>query len=123
MERQKIHIIIAYFLIYIVWGSTYYFMGVALRDFPPFLLGAFHFTTAGLILLLYSWYQKEPVFKKRLIKKSAISGIVLLFIDMAVVIHPLRCHFSRYDTGKRRCNMDTNSRLDRNAIECDDDKQ
>lgn len=65
MGRQKIHIIIAYFLIYIVWGSINYFMGVALRDFPPFLLGAFRFTTAGLILLLYSWYRKEPVFKKK----------------------------------------------------------
>lgn len=86
MEKRKIHIILAYFLIYIVWGSTYYFIGVALRDLSPFLLGAFRFTTAGLILLLWCWYRKEPVFKKSLIKKSAISGIVLLFIDMAVVM-------------------------------------
>lgn len=86
MERRKVNIIIAYFLIYIVWGSTYYFIGVALRDLPPFLLGAFRFTTAGLILLLWCMYRGEPVFKKSLVKKSAISGIVLLFIDMAVVM-------------------------------------
>ena len=84
--NRKIGIVIAYFLIYVVWGSTYYFIGVALKGFPPFLLGAFRFTTAGLILLLWCWYRKEPVFKKSLIKKSAISGIVLLFIDMAVVM-------------------------------------
>ena len=43
-------IIIAYFLIYVVWGSTYFFIGMALKDIPPFLLGALRFTAAGLIL-------------------------------------------------------------------------
>lgn len=86
MGNKKLSIIIAYFLIYVVWGSTYYFIGVALKGLPPFLLGAFRFTTAGLILMLWCWYRGEPIFKKSLIKKSAISGIVLLFIDMAVVM-------------------------------------
>jgi len=79
-------IIVAYFLIYVVWGSTYYFIGVALQGLPPFLLGALRFTTAGLLLLLWCRYRGEPVFRKSLIRKSAISGIVLLFIDMAVVM-------------------------------------
>lgn len=86
MDKKKLSIIIAYFLIYVVWGSTYYFIGVALRGLPPFLLGAFRFTTAGLLLLAWCRYRGEPIFKKSLIKKSAISGIVLLFIDMAVVM-------------------------------------
>lgn len=86
MDKKKLSIIIAYFLIYVVWGSTYYFIGVALRGLPPFLLGAFRFTAAGLLLLAWCWYRGEPIFKKSLIKKSAISGIVLLFIDMAVVM-------------------------------------
>ncbi|WP_029902679.1 EamA family transporter [Prevotella sp. 10(H)] len=83
---SKTGIIVAYFLIYVVWGSTYYFIGVALKGLPPFLLGAFRFTTAGLILLLWCRYRGEAVFRKSLIRKSAISGIVLLFIDMAVVM-------------------------------------
>ena len=83
---KKINILIAYFLIYVVWGSTYYFIGVALKGFPPFLLGALRFTIAGGILLGICYFRKEAVFKKSLIKKSAISGVVLLFIDMAVVM-------------------------------------
>ncbi|MBL3547258.1 EamA family transporter [Chryseobacterium sp. KMC2] len=79
-------IIIAYFLIFVVWGSTYYFIGVALKGLPPFLLGALRFTSAGLLLLLWCWFKGEPVFSKTLIQKSAVSGIVLLFIDMAVVM-------------------------------------
>ena len=84
--KKKIGIIVAYFLIYVVWGSTYYFIGVALKGFPPFLLGALRFTVAGLLLLGWCYYRGEPIFRKNLIKKSAISGIVLLFVDMAVVM-------------------------------------
>ena len=83
---MSISIIIAYFLIYVVWGSTYYFIGVAMKGLPPFLLGAIRFTIAGVILFGWCYFKGEPVFNKDLIKKSAISGIVLLFIDMAVVM-------------------------------------
>ena len=79
-------VLVAYFLIYVVWGSTYFFIGVALKGFPPFLLGAIRFTIAGLLLLGWRCLKGEPVFRKDLIKKSAISGIVLLFVDMAVVM-------------------------------------
>ena len=84
--KQTISIVIAYFLIYVVWGSTYYFIGVALKGLPPFLLGALRFTFAGLILLGWCFLRGEPVFRISLIRKSAISGIVLLFIDLAVVM-------------------------------------
>ena len=86
MNKKKISIVVAYFLIYVVWGSTYYFIGVALKGLPPFLLGAIRFSFAGLILLVWCFLRGEPVFRKNLIKKSAITGIVLLFIDMAVVM-------------------------------------
>lgn len=84
--KQKFGILIAYFLIYVVWGSTYYFIGVALQDFPPFLLGGIRFITAGLLLLGLCLYRGEPVMRRQLIRRSAITGIILLFIDMAVVM-------------------------------------
>lgn len=84
--KLKWSVIAAYFLIYVVWGSTYFFIGVALRGMPPFLLGALRFTAAGLLLLAVCCFRGEPVFGKALIKRSAVSGIVLLFIDMAVVM-------------------------------------
>lgn len=79
-------ILLAYFLIYVVWGSTYFFIGVALKDFPPFLLGALRFTMAGIILLGLCHLRGERVFRKSLVIRSAVSGVVLLFIDMAVVM-------------------------------------
>lgn len=84
--KMRVSVLIAYFLIYVVWGSTYFFIGVALRGMPPFLLGALRFSAAGLILLAVCRLRGEPIFKKSLIRKSAVSGIVLLFVDMAVVM-------------------------------------
>lgn len=86
VNRNLAGILIAYFLIYVVWGSTYFFIGVALRDFPPFLLGALRFTIAGIILLGICHLRGEQVFRRSLVMRSAVSGIILLFIDMAVVM-------------------------------------
>ena len=86
IDKKSVQIIFAYFLIYVVWGSTYYFIGYALNDFPPFLLGAVRFSIAGVLLLAWRYYKGVKVFEKSLVKKSAVSGLVLLFIDMAVIM-------------------------------------
>lgn len=85
-KPERWNILTAYFLIYVVWGSTYYFISVALKGFPPFLLGGLRFGVAGLLILAYSRVRREPVFRGSLIRKSAVSGIILLFIDMAVIM-------------------------------------
>ena len=82
----RLAVVMAYFMIYVVWGSTYYFIGVALQGFPPFLLGGLRFVAAGLLLLAYSRFRGERVFRGSLVRKSAVSGIVLLFIDMSVIM-------------------------------------
>lgn len=86
VSRKGLSVAIAYFLIYVVWGSTYYFIGEALKGFPTFLLGALRFSIAGLILLFFCRMRNEKVFHPLLIVRSAVSGIVLLFIDMAVIM-------------------------------------
>jgi len=85
-KTSKSAVITAYFLIYVVWGSTYFIIGQALDDFPPFLLGALRFSVAGLLLLGWCLLKGEKVFRGDLIKKSVISGVILLFIDMAVIM-------------------------------------
>lgn len=67
-------------------GLHLFFIGVALKDFSPFLLGALRFTAAGIILLGICYLRGEQIIKKSLVKRSAVSGIVLLFVDMAVVM-------------------------------------
>ncbi len=86
LTERKLPVFIAYFLIYVVWGSTYYFIGVALEGFPTFLLGALRFSVAGLLLLACCVLHGERVFRPSLVRRSAVTGIVLLFVDMAVVM-------------------------------------
>lgn len=87
---SRIAIIVAYFLIYVVWGSTYYFIGVCLRDFPPFVLGTLRFVVAGTILLVACKMRGELLFRRGLILKAAVCGIVLLFVDQGVIMFAQR---------------------------------
>lgn len=49
---HTIRLIAAFAAVYLVWGSTYLAMKVAIRTLPPILMGAIRFTVAGLLLLL-----------------------------------------------------------------------
>jgi drug/metabolite transporter (DMT)-like permease len=44
-------VVIAYAVVSVIWGSTYFGIRIALESFPPFLLGAVRFLPAGLLLL------------------------------------------------------------------------
>jgi drug/metabolite transporter (DMT)-like permease len=46
-------VIIAFATVYLVWGSTYFFIKMAVDGFPPLLLGALRFLVAGILLLMW----------------------------------------------------------------------
>ena len=49
-------------VVYLVWGSTYFFILLALKGFTPMILGGFRFIVAGLIMLLYCAIRGEKIF-------------------------------------------------------------
>ncbi|RKE56139.1 EamA family transporter [Sphingobacterium detergens] len=79
-------VVVAYFIIYVVWGSTFFFIEKALHSFPPFILGSFRFVTASAILMSYCAIKGYKLFNKRSILEAAFVGFLLLFVDMAGVI-------------------------------------
>jgi drug/metabolite transporter (DMT)-like permease len=79
-------VLIAFATVYIVWGSTYFFIRMAVHGFPPMLMGALRFTTAGLLLLGWSAYKGDKIFVKKDIINSGISGLLTLFIATGIVI-------------------------------------
>lgn len=80
-------VIIAFATIYIVWGSTYFFIEVAVRGgIPPFLLGATRFIVAGLLMLGWSVAKGEKVFVIKNILRASVSGILLLFVGIGSAI-------------------------------------
>jgi hypothetical protein len=44
-------VILAFAIVYVVWGSTYYFIQVAVISIPPMMLGALRFLAAGGLLI------------------------------------------------------------------------
>ena len=83
---SPIMVIIAFAVVYIVWGSTYFFIQKAILGFPPFLLGALRFLLAGILMTGWCLLKGEKIFGIPNIKHAAISGVLLLFIGNGVVI-------------------------------------
>ncbi|MDB5146353.1 MAG: EamA family transporter, partial [Mucilaginibacter sp.] len=79
-------VVIAFATVYIVWGSTYFFIKIAVAGFPPLLLGALRFFTAGLLLMVWCAIKGEKIFVKQSILHAAVSGFLLLVIGNGAVI-------------------------------------
>lgn len=77
---------VAFATVYIVWGSTYFFIQRALAGFPPFFLGAFRFVVAGLLMLSWSLAQGEKVLSWKVAKPAIVTGLLLLFVGNGVII-------------------------------------
>ncbi len=79
-------IIFAYLVVYIVWGSTFFFIEKSLHAFPPFVLGSIRFIIAGTLLMGYCYFKGYKIFIKSAVKDAAMVGFLLLFVDMAAII-------------------------------------
>ena len=79
-------IVFAYLVVYIVWGSTFFFIEKALHAFPPFVIGSIRFLTAGALLMGYCKIKGYTLFERTAVKQAVFVGFLLLFLDMAAVI-------------------------------------
>lgn len=79
-------VLLAFATVFIVWGSTYFFIGMAVHGFPPMLLGAVRFLTAGTIMLIWSKIKGEKIWIKKDVINAGISGFFILFMAIGVVI-------------------------------------
>lgn len=80
-------VIIAFATVYLVWGSTYFFIRVAMQGgFPPFILGALRFILAGVIMLAWCAIKGEKLFVAKDILPATVTGILLLTVATGIVI-------------------------------------
>ncbi|MFA4868913.1 MAG: EamA family transporter [Pedobacter sp.] len=85
-KAAPLMVILAFAIVYVVWGSTYFFIQKALAGFPPFILGAFRFLAAGFLLIIWCSIKGEKIFDKKSIKHAAIGGILMLGVGNGLVI-------------------------------------
>lgn len=85
-KAAPLMVILAFAIVYVVWGSTYFFIQKALAGFPPFILGAFRFLAAGFLLITWCAIKGEKIFDKKSIRHAAIGGILMLGVGNGLVI-------------------------------------
>lgn len=83
---SKWMVILAFAIVYIVWGSTYFFIRIGIEHIPPLLMACLRFLTAGLLLLGWCAFKKETLFNSEAIKPAIVSGLLLLFIGNGAVV-------------------------------------
>jgi drug/metabolite transporter (DMT)-like permease len=83
---SPVMVVIAFATVYLVWGSTYFFIQRAVETIPPFILGAIRFLIAGGLLLGWCAIKGEKLFNWTHIKPALVSGFLMLFIGNGAVI-------------------------------------
>lgn len=78
-------VIAAFAVIYIVWGSTYFFIHIVIQEIPVTIMGTLRFLTAGLIMTGWCLIGGEKLFVWKDILFAAFIGFLLLFIGNGAV--------------------------------------
>jgi drug/metabolite transporter (DMT)-like permease len=70
-------IVLAFISVYVIWGSTYLAIRIAVATVPPFFAAGTRFVLAGLILFAYAYVLKLPVPTLREWRNITISAAML----------------------------------------------
>ena len=91
MKKNIYLIVLAFFAIYVIWGSTYLMNKVAVADIPPLFLASIRFIIAGLIIFAIAKLMKLPlVITKREFINCTIAGFFFLAYGNGVFVWALK---------------------------------
>ena len=89
--RKGVLIILAFFAIYVIWGSTYMLNKIAVSELPPFKLASIRFVTAGLLIFVIAKLMGRSIaITKRQLLNTAIAGFLFLTFGNGVVVWALK---------------------------------
>lgn len=83
---SRIKVIIAFAIVYVVWGSTYFFIQKAVAYIPPMLLGAIRFLASGSLLMGWCLIKGTGIGSWPQIKSAIITGLLLLLVGNGAVM-------------------------------------
>ena len=77
--QNRSRIIVAFALLYVLWGSTYLAMRVIVRDMPPYVAGTVRYLVAGPIMLAACALMGRKISLTRLdLRRLLVISILLL---------------------------------------------
>ncbi len=82
---RRWQMLLAFAIIYVVWGSTFLAIRVGVREVPPFLLAGMRFLVAGIVL--YGWMRARgtpsPTFREW--RSAAILAVLIFVFDYGLL--------------------------------------
>src|SRR5579862_4975353 len=78
-------ILLAFAIIYFVWGSTFLAIRVGVREVPPFLLAGMRFLVAGLVLYAWMLTQGERSPAPRQWASASLLAILIFVLDYGLL--------------------------------------
>ncbi|MCB0464937.1 MAG: EamA family transporter [Aequorivita sp.] len=89
--KSTLLIILAFFSIYVIWGSTYMLNKVAVGELPPFFLASIRFTTAGLLIFIIAKaLGKSLAITRKQFINAFIVGILFLSFGNGIIVWALK---------------------------------
>src|SRR3989475_2168883 len=85
IHRPAWKTVLAFAIIYFVWGSTFLAIRVGVREVPPFLLAAMRFLIAGLVLYGWMLAQGERSPSGRQWASVSLLAILIFVVDYGLV--------------------------------------
>lgn len=76
---------LALLLVYVVWGTTYFAIGIALQTMPPLWMNAVRFLCAGGVMLVIALWQGHALPTAVQWRNSALVGGLMVFIAMNLI--------------------------------------
>lgn len=83
-HRSKL--ILAFGVIYILWGSTFFAVQIGLKSFPPFLFSAIRLSIAGIALAIFCVLRREAFPPRTEILKHITLGLVIFIGGIVAVV-------------------------------------
>ncbi|MEO7936021.1 MAG: drug/metabolite exporter YedA [Dokdonella sp.] len=87
LTSQRLLVPLALLAVYVIWGSTYFAIRVALDSWPPFLLGAVRFLIAGSMLYAFLRLRGTPSPTRAQWLNAAVTGTLLLGVGNGLVCY------------------------------------
>lgn len=89
--RNKTLIILAFFAIYVIWGSTYLLIKLAVVELPPLFLAASRFFMAGILIFIIARSMGISLkVSMPQLKNTVIAGILFLVIGNGLMVWALK---------------------------------
>ena len=89
--QNKILIVLAFFAIYVIWGSTYLLNKIAVAELPAFMLASTRFIISSLLIFGIAKILKIPIrITRKQFFNTAIAGFLFLTFGNGLVVWTLK---------------------------------